>query len=253
MDQGNAQLIIYNADQPHQRIGVLYDMGSKSLQTHSKFTMKGDWYIRFKQKSNTELKTKGGGEVLVQQEQLATTPDGKNVGLSFDTPGTTEQKVDGPQMGRLREGLHDFIKDLLKGLKYLFIFVSHTDIDHINKFNKDTIPQNVPITVFLCGDWFGDMCSKFVDGDDPATAVKNTLEFFLNRSNTNIEFPYYWGFKVDEKNFNTLVKEKILTEPNLASLVSKINYNAPCPKFLSGYLSQIISFRDNLEGNKTYT
>lgn len=81
MGQGNAQLIIYNADQPNQRIGVLYDMGSKSLQTHPKFTIKSDWEIRFKPKSETELNINGEDkeEFLALPEQLATTPDGKNV------------------------------------------------------------------------------------------------------------------------------------------------------------------------------
>ncbi len=259
MGQGNAQLIIYNADQSNQRIGFLYDMGSKSLQTHPKFTMKSDRDIRFKPKDETELNIneEDKEEVLALPEQLATTPDGKNVGRFFDTPGTTEQKVDSPQMRYVRKGLHDFIKKLLMDLKHLFIFVSHTDIDHINKFDDSAIPLDFPVTVFLCGDWFGDMCSKSSVGEDPSTAVKNTLEFFLKRSNTNIEFPYYWGFKVGIKNFNTLVKEKFsatnsieIIFQDLANLVSKLNYNAPCPKFFSGHLSQMITFRNNLEGNE---
>lgn len=53
MGQGNGQLVIYNADKPGQKVGVLYDLGSKSLQSHPKFINRDKWDLYFK-KINSE-------------------------------------------------------------------------------------------------------------------------------------------------------------------------------------------------------
>lgn len=45
MGQGNSQLVIYQ--RPEGKVGILYDLGSKSLQMHPKFGFRGDWQRPF--------------------------------------------------------------------------------------------------------------------------------------------------------------------------------------------------------------
>lgn len=251
MGQGNSQLIVYNTNQQNGKIGFLYDMGSKSLQTHPKFAKKGEWRTIYSLRLST-TPSKETTEIQEPEKIIGTPEHFQNIFAG--TPGTTEQKSDRSLISEVKNELNDFIKELLKELKHLFIFISHTDIDHINKFNNDTIPDGIPITVFLCGDWFGDVISKTIDQDDTSTAINKVLDFFLKRQNTYVDFPYYWGFKVDDNDFNSYVKEKfasckqtdkVLSE--LKKVTSKVNYNTPCPKFFSGTLNDMIKFRNNLE------
>ena len=56
MGQGNAQLIIYHDGS--NKVGVLYDLGSKSLQMHPKFASRGEWNPNFLVKDSNISKRK---------------------------------------------------------------------------------------------------------------------------------------------------------------------------------------------------
>jgi hypothetical protein len=225
MGQGNAQLVVYNTNQQNGKIGVLYNMGSKSLQIHPKFIKKGEWRAIYSLK---ETETPSNGTTSIQDpEEIIGTPE-RLQNIFAVTPGTTEKKSDRPLTSEVKNELNYFIKELA----HLFIFVSHTDIDHINKLNHDTIPNTIPIIVFLCGYWFGDVVSKTSDQDDTSTAVNKVLEFFLKRKNTCVEFPYYWGFKVNDDDFNSFVQKRFLSDDPTGKVLSELKEKTALPYLL---------------------
>ncbi len=164
MGQGNGQLVIYNADQPGHKVGVLYDLGSKSIQLHPKFTRRDKWNLNFipKQPEKPSI-SKGVFHFKVVEQN---TPDrAMTSATAVATPDTTERKVGESQRKELKEDLQDFIKGCLSELKHLILFLSHTDVDHINYISAEMFPANLSVTAFLCGDWFRDSCDASKDGE----------------------------------------------------------------------------------------
>lgn len=242
--QGSGQLIIYNANDPDHKVGVLYDLGSKSLQMHPKFLLRGDWEQKFKKISE---ESHFAATLLVAEES---TPVKQRLSLTVGaTPQTTERKVGATQSRKIKTSLQKFTKELLSDLKYLFVFISHTDIDHINLLDNDTIPEKLPLMVFLCGDWFGDVCAQSEDAALTSRAVKSVLSFLGTRPHTHVEFPYYWGFNPQGQNFNDFARSKLSTLDHadieivlseLAIITSKTNYESPCPRFFSGSFMEML-------------
>ncbi len=255
MGQGNGQLVVYNTDQPEHKVGVLYDLGSKSLQAHPKFMRRVDWSLNFTPNRHEQLR-------LVSSKPIAyNTPDRAMTSTStVVTPETTERKVGESQRKVIKEDLQEFIKGLLSGLKHLILFLSHTDVDHINYISAETFPANLSVTAFLCGDWFGDYCDKPIgitetESQETKKIVKDVLLFLGMRKNTHLEFPYYWQFIVQEHKdsrpieFNDLIRKSFQgsSATNFDSLVDDLksfclrtNYYTPNPVPFSGTFSEFL-------------
>ncbi len=248
MGQGNGQLIIYK--RPRGNIGILYDLGSKSLQMHPKLASRGDWQDPFLLSKQESLFTPKKEEVKISDSRIqfsfqSTPPRGGN--LAIHTPQTTEAKLSVAQRNATKSALEAFIGERLKDLNHLFIFLSHPDEDHINYINEDTI-LSVPITILLAGDWFGDIGATEGATNLTKPAV-DVLEFLSQRMSTsglvtNIHFPYYQRFQPGNQDFNLLIQRHFSAYvPNtfksslgyFSSFCLKINPDGPTPSGLQGY------------------
>ncbi len=161
MGQGNAQLVIYV--QGAEKIGVLYDLGSKSLQTHPKFMNRGKWDQKYKSKqvigkrsiqSFPSTPTKNNLQITSNELQTPEPVTGGSSKVS-EQAWTIDGKLKPSQQKTHKKNLELFIYDLLHDLSHLFIFLSHSDQDHICYLNQNAIPDTVPLTILFCGDWFG--------------------------------------------------------------------------------------------------
>ncbi len=200
MGQGNAQLVIYA--QGSEKIGVLYDLGSKSLQTHPKFMKRGKWDIKYKpilQKvesrfTHINVTPKKGSSQIDPSAFQSPEPSSIKVHTPQE-PLTINGKLSTTQQGSHKKNLELFIFDLLQDLSHLFIFISHSDEDHINYLNQKTIPDTVPLTILLCGDWFGNVgCDN--EDTNITRNVKDVLKFLKARlqtkdASTQFSFTYY--------------------------------------------------------------
>lgn len=267
MGQGNGQLAVYNTDKPEHKVGVLYDLGSKSLQSHPKFMRRGDWNLNFKPNRHGQLR-------IVSSKPIAhNTPDRSITSTStVVTPDTTERKVGDSQRKAIKEDLQEFIKTLLGDLKHLILFLSHTDVDHINYISAEAFPANLSVTAFLCGDWFGDSCDKptsitETDSQETKKAVKDVLLFLGMRPKTHLVFPYYLRFMVQEHQdsrsieFNDLIRKKF-KDSSVISFDSRVgdlkrfclrtNFDTPNPIPFSGTFNDFlcqVELPDNIKNN----
>lgn len=176
MGQGNGQLVIYQ--RPQGRIGILYDLGSKSLQMHPKFSLRKEWGEIFLAplKTTPERITEDEDEMLFPSTPINT----KKTSALQQTPKTTGKKLYTTQRETTKSELEELIYKQLESLDYLFIFLSHSDEDHINFINSKSIPETLPITVILAGDWFGDIGAE--EGKTNFTEpVKEVLMFLSLR------------------------------------------------------------------------
>lgn len=116
--------------------------------------------------------------------------------------------------------------------------------------NSNTIPENVPITIFLAGDWFGNVGCKGVE-TNLTSSVRNVLAFLKERikerpDDVRFNFPYYNDFKITEDDgssidFNAFVRQSLIDreiDNNLLEGLSnhclRTNFDAPVPEFFSG-------------------
>jgi len=248
MGQGNGQLIIYQ--RPSGNVGILYDLGSKSLQMHPKLASRGDWQEPFLLPTQESLVSSKKEEARASTARRqfsfqATPPRGENPAIH--TPQTTEAKLSVAQRNATKSALEAFIGEKLKDLHHLFIFLSHPDEDHINYINENTIPS-VPITVLLAGDWFGDIGATEGATNLTKPAV-DVLEFLSRRMSTfglvtNIYFPYYQRFQAVHQDFNILIQRHFsVYNPDtfksslgyFSNFCLKINPDGPTPSVLQGY------------------
>lgn len=253
MGQGNGQLVVYNTDQPGHKVGVLFDLGSKSLQVHPKFIRRGIWDLKFIPRNVILLGESPHKTNLIDD---GPSPDRASTAvIKVTTPDTTERKVGESQRRAIKEDLQKYIKSLLDNLNHLILFLSHTDVDHINYISEATIPDDLKMTAFLCGDWFGDSCDVSKDGETSST-VKSVLSFLARREDTHLEFPYYWNNKVyldsalQNTDFNQYVRDQLQTLntgastdtvfTSLSKVASCRNFHAPIPSFYSGALESVL-------------
>lgn len=117
----------------------------------------------------------------------ASTPDSAKASDSehSDTSGTQASNVASTQV----PAVEDAMREALKGLDFLFLFLSHPDKDHINFINAKAIPGTLPMLAY-CG-------GNFLGGAE-RTTVKKVVAFLASRSrdNTWVEFPFYWRWKI---------------------------------------------------------
>lgn len=249
MGQGNSQLVIYQ--RPESKIGVLYDLGSKSLQMHPKFSARGEWQPLFLKPRPPELLKTTSRRRVIQPS----TPEHTS-GSAIYTPDTTNAKRVVEKSDSIKSELKEFISTSLDGLDHLFIFLSHSDEDHINLLSHENIPGDVPITMILAGDWFGDIGA--VDGKTNFTEPAKKVFMFLsqrmrNGSPTNFYFPYYSSYSsVLNAEITEMLQPHVLLEAIEGLSISdalrafdelaqpiilqclKINPAAPTPRFLHG-------------------
>ncbi len=270
MGQGNGQLIIYHDESGD--IGVLYDLGSTSLQMHPKFTARGNWDPTFSilnskidQKIDVELEDNTFDSPPRKAFVKHSTPITTNANHS--TPITTNAKLTVPQRELLGKKLESFICERLMPLQHLFIFLSHSDKDHINFINPESIPDTVPITVFLSGDWFGDIGVTKKNDINCTSAVIDVLSFLKDRldnnKSTQFYFPYYDDFKIKENDeshdFNRFLKKQFISSLKEELLRQKVNefsrhclrtnLNTPNPPFFTGTLEDLYrrAFSDEIQ------
>lgn len=256
MGQGNSQLVIY--ERPEGKVGILYDLGSKSLQIHPKFASRGMWQQPFLMPRLPEPAKTGKRRTIIPSS-----PEHIRLENSIQTPTTTDAKRVAKKNDSLKNDLKELIYEQLQSLEHLFIFLSHCDEDHINFLNHENIPGHVPITVILAGDWFGDIGAE--EGKTNFTKPAKEVLIFLsqriaNGTSTQFYFPYYspeLNSQVLEilhpQVFLEAIGDKKLTEA-LSAIESisqpiipqclKINPAAPTPPFLHGQFLEV--FRDRL-------
>jgi hypothetical protein len=254
MGQGNSQLIVYHNET--ERIGVLYDLGSKSLQMHPKFAPRGRWdkitKDLLKEKRSNKNKELKSVSIPVNYKYMLSTPSKIT---ESQEPVSLNAKLSTPQREIVKSELQTFIKKELTDLKHLFIFLSHSDEDHINFINSKSIPNDVPITIFLAGDWFGNVgCAK--NKTNITKAVKGVLAFLRERmqqnpENTYFNFPYYNNFSITKNggpsiDFNVFVRQSLIDREVDSTLLEelsnhclKTNFDAPVPEFFSGSFTDL--------------
>lgn len=249
MGQGNGQLVIFH--QGEKSIGVLYDLGSKSLQLHPKLSSRGNWELNFLTKKETEEEL---ADISVDFDHMFSEEQDETYVTPVKPPRSIESfslnaKLSTPQRDILKTELQLFIRDKLINLKHLFIFLSHSDEDHINYINKTTIPDELPVTIFLAGDWFGNVgCKK--NENNITKSVKNVISFLINRiksgNYTKFSFPYYLNFNIlkedgESIDFNRFIEQSFINTEDweesvniLAQYCLRTNINTPNPVFFSG-------------------
>lgn len=253
MGQGNGQLMIYSNGV--ERVPVLYDLGSKSLQMHPKLASHGEWDLRFRNIQVADLKAK---EVFVDFDGLVADYDDvlftPTKMIKVAEPFSLNAKLSTPQREILKRELQNSIYEKLIGLKHLFIFLSHSDEDHINFINSDTIPDDTPVTMFFAGDWFGNVgCER--NKTNVTKAVKGVLAFLKGRVQNNLEnihfnFPYYNNFFIvkDDKSigFNEFIKQGLIEREIDGSFLNELSayclrtkIDAPIPEFFSGNFTDL--------------
>ncbi len=261
MGQGNSQLVIYSNGT--DKIGVLYDLGSKSLQMHPKFIKRSSWKQRYKIKKSKLRHQRGVASCLspvkrkhpnIQQTAFQTPTSKTNCVINPQTPMTVNSKLSKKQQKQVKENLEFFILDLLQDLSHLFIFLSHSDEDHINYLNHKIIPSKLPLTILLCGDWFGDVGCRHNSNNMTKNvgAVLNFLKERLQQNPSRIEFnfPYYRNHFSLEQNglrqqpFNDFVRQELKSKGSLKNTKEKLikacsrnSLNAPIPEFYAGPFS----------------
>ncbi len=108
----------------------------------------------------------------------------------------------------------------LTGVNLLFIFLSHTDRDHINWVEKISFIKESnknKIISFLGGDWHqGDSCKK----EGTASKIRNFLD-----KNTHMYTPYYWNnqTKINAKFFSGNIIDLLNKQPSHKLVFSSIN------------------------------
>lgn len=180
--KGNCQLAIFE----EENIGILYDCGSISGKKPAKFfstITEEKWYkIYQKQTEKREIPTN-----FVFEEDLDSTDEElqnlKTEENSKSDGNTSENKNSQMSISFMDDNVKPSIGSDLTDLNHLFIILSHPEQDHINLINSTTIPSEIPITVLCEGDWFGHNTAD----------VTKVLNFLKERSNTCIDFPFYWG------------------------------------------------------------
>lgn len=261
MGQGGGQLAIYKRET--KNIGVLYDLGSKSLQTHPKFGLRGEWQKPFLASKKVPVMATNDEEDEIPFS-LQTTPSRARATQEIQTPITTEKKLYDDQRETTKNELEEFIHSQLASLDHLFIFLSHSDEDHINFLNCENIPAHVPITVILAGDWFGDIGAA--EGKTNFTKPAKEVLIFLSerikdriktKTSTHFYFPFYapdLNFQIFEmlqpqnlleriKGLN--ISDAIAEFNNIAQPIIqqclKIHPEAPTPAFLHGPFLEVFN------------
>jgi hypothetical protein len=182
----------------------------------------------------------------------------KNIGFLYDC-GSTKTKIhvslknivwktifkDGQSSTGLQNTTQSLsLKEILSGLEFCFVFLSHADEDHISLVNKKNFPEELHAFFFLGGDFL----SKGTG------VVTNLLKFFQQRTQelTWVELPYYWSdddtyihFKenflnsINEKEQyglkNVKLKEDNFFQGSFYELLEKVQtINSESPTFQNG-------------------
>jgi len=172
--QGNCQSAVYEKE----RIGVLYDCGSSSLKTCTKFSnlYAKDYELFFLKKDKRWSQSKEASKPAPLNVFREVIPSDDSVSSSFSQDNKGDIEV--------------ALNSILSKLSHIFIILSHPDKDHINLVNGKNIPDGIS-TILLCeGDWFG---QKNKGGNGLTKEVCTVLNFLKMRENTYIDFPFYWN------------------------------------------------------------
>ncbi len=208
--QGNAQLAIY------KNIGVLYDCGSSSQQTHPKIkSLLSEDYSRIIAKKESKkqeyipvIDQKRIQDVeaeIAEKEKLLGTSE-KQLESNRSSESNTYSNIDSTEnniKGVIRKAIDEH------HLKHLFVFISHPDADHYNKLillsdtsrGEEILPSDIPVTVILCGDWLGNLKQENQTREDDKEHISQRLNFIRRlsrREKTWVELPYYWEYKATE-------------------------------------------------------
>lgn len=247
--QGNSQLAIYND------IGILYDCGSMSKFVSNKVNelQTAENSLLFPSKISIEATHK-------LQEKTASKPY-EEIGFGdLNIPELTEDRnshdtvssTTGDRSAKL--SVEEKIKKIINSakLKHLIVFLSHPDFDHYNML-VNALPDELPITVFLCGDWLGGDDVEQVNGSKSSqyTHQIQILHKLSVRKNTWIELPYYWEYVTSDnteklKNYEDIINS--LKPHNLPTEPSNIK-DAEYKCFKATYLKKPFSNNNIFQGN----
>lgn len=207
--QGNCQLAVFE----DEKIGIMYDCGSSSVQEAAKISAlkNEEWDLESEQQINKDelLSEKGTDTNKISKERQNCKRMSGNFNQQKIPPEKTNKKSE-PVRKKMGGHIQKIIAD--HELNYLFIIFSHPDEDHINLIPH--ILENLEISgkvwVLCEGDWF----CKEQDNEEKDKKTKKgktwVLEVLRKKENTRIEFPFYWGGLLDI-NGEQLTYERVLS------------------------------------------
>ncbi|MBA4310862.1 MAG: hypothetical protein C0425_11085 [Chlorobiaceae bacterium] len=214
MGQGNSQLAVYG------KLGVLYDCGSSSQLIHHKLRALSSGKVKFAKRNIENLEINNlftGRNRLNRKEEFhsLTAENLKNIANTrFDKKDHVEsQGSEGDfsngenTSNEARDNIRQVIEE--HKLKHLFIFISHPDADHYDKLIspshgsaiKGALPDNLPVTVFLCGDWLNKE-EKIEEENRNKKVLPGHIDFIrrlFKRDKTDVYFPHYFNY-ISKKN-----------------------------------------------------
>lgn len=234
--QGNSQLAIYD-EGLETPFGVLYDCGSSSQTVNEKILKTRFSNTSFK--SFVSLKPSGTNDAPSpdvddsDDDEVRRSDSSASIGSSISMEAQTVEKKD---LKKDHSSHLPNIQDIIKkhNLKRLFVFLSHADKDHINLL-QESIPDDLPISLILCGHFFAESDSKkntqtssTTEEDKSKTNVQNLFKYIQSKQDIQVILPYHWGDKhytqienfiqsgksLDKKLQNHLVEDKEHTPPS---------------------------------------
>lgn len=205
--QGNSQLAIYND------IGILYDCGSMSKYVSNKINelQLYESSLLFPSKVRTEAAIKLKEKTSSQTYEEISFGD-INISDLMEKRDSNDTVSSTTGDRSTKDSVEDKIKKIINSakLKHLIVFLSHPDLDHYNML-VNVLPDDLPTTVFLCGDWLGGNDVEKVNGSNSGqyTHQIQVLQKLSVRKNTWIELPYYWEYTNDPnenlKNYKDII------------------------------------------------
>lgn len=247
--QGNSQLAVYE----QYRFAVLYDCGSASTQIHPKIDKlqnSEDFSFVFKRKENIFKIPSNLPNVDFKEEEIV---EDSTFEMPVFSQSSNISNVESKERGKYTK---DFIKEIISSydIQHLFIFLSHPDKDHINYIDENTLPDALRVTAFLCGDWLGDGGAN-TNKDDLTTDVKKVLDFLTRRKNTWLELPYYWNYKDNDLDYNSVKDSLYLNEKDntkeLFNIFKSKAFPNNIPEVFYGNLKELVEVTPNYK-SKSY-
>ena len=187
MGQGSSSFVRYHSADGKNDWGVVFDMGSSSTNVHKKF--------HFQNKEDVHLlRLKAPDDEKDASTALERGFAENKEGSQPSSSGSDASRGGDGLVVETSEQIKSTIKEALKGIKTLLVFLSHPDKDHINYFSKETIADDINVIAFLGGDWLN---GAYVRAEEKkvSSPVTQVLDFLKERdaSKTYYSLPYYWG------------------------------------------------------------
>ena len=206
--QGNSQLILYK----EAKLGFLYDCGTSSKQKHPKLQslQNEDWNVFLTKKIFPKKKLQ---HIIIEED------DSDELMQLSESESKSMSNKESDEIENISNSIRSIIENA--ALKWLIIFLSHPDKDHISLVNYNAIPIGLKTLAFLGGDFLG---------KEDSTEVQKVLNFLKERDNTWVEMPFYWNWSYDSypKTYQN-IRESFL-DPAIQKIVKNLSLSEYNPE-----------------------